>query len=154
MPKLREEFLDDHRKGILQDPIHAASETAPATSVEVVRNVPVGQKFDGGKPPVHQGFEAYFPNAILAVASISQYGANKYKVSYEDKNWKRVEGAEGRYKDAKGRHQLYPSVLTEGMYDNESHLLHAAHEAWNAMAVLQLLLEKGTPLRDPKADCK
>jgi hypothetical protein len=104
---------------------------------------PVGKKFDGGKAPVKRGFLDYFPRAIFAVANISKYGSEKYKAKYEDKNWLHVEGAEGRYGDAQGRHEILPAI--EGLYDLESGHLHAAHEAWNALARLEMLLLKGTP---------
>lgn len=158
MPKLREEYLTDHARG-MGVPMNAQNESdyaaaqakAAQTTIVLGKPVPpVGRKFDTGKAPVFQGFESYFPLAIIAVANVSKYGAEKYSVAYSDKNWKRVDSADARYKDGEGRHKLLPET-TEGLYDAESHLLHAAHKAWNSMATLQLLLEAGTPLRDPAA---
>ncbi len=105
-----------------------------------------GKKFDAGKSPVVQGCLHYFPAALLAVGKVSEYGANKYDVSYSDKNWGRLHDAFNRYTDGLGRH-----LLLEGqdLWDDESNLLHAAHAAWNALARLELLLQDGTELVAP-----
>lgn len=105
---------------------------------------PGGMKFDNGKAPVHQGLFKYFARALIAVAHISGYGFEKYK-SWG--GWREVEVA--RYEDAKGRHLLFPEIKELGLYDEESRYLHAAHEAWNALAKLDKLLESGVPLRLP-----
>lgn len=102
-----------------------------------------GKKADAGKAPIWQGFTQYFPRAIRAVANVSKYGAEKYELDYGDVNWKRVRDCEARYRDGLDRHITYE--LLDGAYDPESSLLHAAHAAWNAMAVLEKLLETGTP---------
>jgi hypothetical protein len=104
-----------------------------------------GKKFDSGKAPVAQGFDAYFPLAKAAVANVSRFGKEKYKVEYSDKNWMRVEGAAGRYEDALGRHS--DAHLSGELYAEDSRLLHAAHRAWNAMATLELLLRSGVKER-------
>lgn len=120
-----------------------------------------GRKLDSGKAPVSQGLFAYFPDALLAVANISKYGKQKYGVEYADQNWKRVENAHGRYADAQGRHELLPYSMVDHneaeladptlhAYDEESGHLHAAHEAWNALARLQMLLEGGMPEKYPQ----
>lgn len=98
-----------------------------------------GKKLDNGKAPVFRGCIAYFPDALKAVAEVSAFGAEKYNVPYWDKNWKRVEDAEGRYKDALLRHVMDMDSTT---LDPESGLRHLAHAAWNALAVLQLELER------------
>lgn len=105
-----------------------------------------GRKFDGGKSPVVQGCLHYFPQALLAVGKVSEYGANKYSVPYSDKNWGRLNNAFNRYTDGLGRH-----LLLEGLdqWDEESKLLHAAHAAWNALARLELLLQDGASLEAP-----
>lgn len=97
-----------------------------------------GKKLDSGKAPILQGFLAYFPKAIEAVANVSRYGSIKYQVPYADKNWRRVPDATARYADALARHVV--SEGTDGLVDPESHLLHAAHAAWNSLARLELLL--------------
>lgn len=97
-----------------------------------------GKKFDTGKAPTLRGCLAYFAKALTAVASVSGYGAKKYNNTDYAPNWKKVEGGLGRYSDADARHLLSEAV--DGLYDPESHLLHAAHHAWNALARLELLL--------------
>jgi len=112
-----------------------------------------GQKFDGGKAPLMQGCMAYFPDALLAVAQVSAYGAKKYSAKFEDMNWRKVANGEARYGDADARHLLTPHLRAPGAvagpYDAESELLHAAHHAWDALATLQLALERGQSLRNP-----
>lgn len=99
-----------------------------------------GKKYDQGKAPVYQGFISYFPRAIKQVALISKYGLDKYNLSYDDQNWARVESGFGRYSDALGRHLCDQCI--EGFTDGESKLLHLAHDAWNAMARLEIFLRK------------
>lgn len=99
-----------------------------------------GKKYDQGKAPVDQGLLQYFPRALELIAQISQYGAEKYKVPYSDKNWERVENGEGRYRDAAGRHITREAI--EGLYDPESGKLHLAHRGWNTLAALELLARR------------
>lgn len=91
-------------------------------------------KRDTGKTPVFQGLFRYFPRALLAVASVSQHGFEKYQ---EWGGWKKLQDAKNRYDNAFGRH-----VLEEGKghtVDESAHLI-AAHTAWNALARLELML--------------
>lgn len=104
----------------------------------------MGVKYDKGKAPVVRGAFRYFPDALEAVAIVSDYGARKYETTLEHKNWQSVPDGQLRYLDADGRH-----LLREG-YDHESGLLHAAHHAWDALASLQLLLQtKSAEIIDP-----
>jgi hypothetical protein len=89
-----------------------------------------GVKHDTGK--IKAGILAEFPNAMLAIAEVGTFGANKYSRG----NWKKVDDAEQRYMDAMWRH-----LLTAGK-DSESGLDHLAHFVWNAMAVLELKRQK------------
>lgn len=107
-----------------------------------------GKKFDTGKAPVFQGFMQYFPRAIRAVANVSAFGAKKYSVAYDDQNWRKVDNAVNRYRDARERHMLDEQI--DGLYAPDSNLLHAAHNAWNAMAYLELLLTAGTSETKPE----
>lgn len=95
----------------------------------------VGVKADNGKPPLTMGVLNYFPNALLAVAGVSAYGAKKYKLSLADKNWMRVPEGHARYSDALGRHLAYEA---DDPIDAESGLDHDAMVAWNALARLEL----------------
>jgi hypothetical protein len=100
----------------------------------------VGKKYDGGKSPLWQGVLQYFPRALLEVGAISRYGAEKYKLTYNDINWARVEGGRERYSDALARH--ITGEFIDGPVDPESGMLHAAMAAWNALARLELILKE------------
>lgn len=84
-----------------------------------------------------QGVLWYFPKAIEEVAKVSAFGAQKYEVPFSDQNWMYVHDGINRYSDALARHHLVAGEL-----DEESGLLHAAHRAWDALAVLELMLHK------------
>lgn len=71
-------------------------------------------------------------NAILAVTKIATDGAIKYTRG----GWIVVPEAEARYEDAHLRHMLKRFAGEE--IDSDSHSLHLAHEAWNALAKLEL----------------
>lgn len=90
-------------------------------------------KFDNNKPR-YDLMESGFANALLEVAKVTTFGAEKY----EPNNWQKVENGIDRYSDAKARHR---NAAQRGeVSDEESGLRHAAHEAWNALAVLELEL--------------
>ena len=95
-----------------------------------------GAKLDAGKPPVFQGLIDYFPRACMAVAEVSAVGAKKYAW----KSWQHVPNALERYSDALGRHLLYEAAGQE--LDQDTGLLHKAHAAWNALAVLEMVLRE------------
>jgi hypothetical protein len=95
-----------------------------------------GAKLDAGKPPVIRGMLAYFPRACLAVAEVSEVGAKKYTWN----GWEDVPDGIIRYTDALGRHLVKEQI--EGLYDRDDNLLHIAHTAWNALAVLELRLRE------------
>lgn len=99
-----------------------------------------GAKLDAGKAPVLKGAIQQFPRAMLAVSSVSAFGAAKYTWG----GWQTVPEGVERYGDAMARHQIYEAI--EGPNDKDSGLLHAAHIAWNALARLELILrEAETP---------
>lgn len=109
-------------------------------------------KLDQGKTdPTY--LAEYFPRALLAIADICDYGFKKYGARG---GWKKVDRAYERYSAAHARHDLAPAI--EGSFDLESHFLHVAHRAWNALAVLELMLERGVPLRhipeEPTSPCE
>lgn len=72
--------------------------------------------------------------ALQAVCEVGTFGAHKYSAD----NWLQVPDALSRYCNAKHRHML--AAATGETHDPESGLLHAAHEAWNALAALELML--------------
>ena len=94
-----------------------------------------GSKLDSGKVKAALVING-FARALNEVAKVGTFGANKYT----DNGWVDVPDALSRYDNAKVRH-----MLEEGMgylYDEDSGLLHAAHEAWNALAKLHFLLQE------------
>lgn len=95
-----------------------------------------GLKLDSEKPKIKKGFLEYFPRAIIEVAKLSEFGAKKYDWG----NWQHVENGIERYSEAGVRHLL--DSIIKGETDPESELLHATHEAWNALAKLELILRK------------
>ena len=93
-----------------------------------------GAKLDSGKIQVGLMFKG-FPRALLKVAEVVTYGANKYSpLGFLD-----VSDAVDRYDDAKGRHLLMGYIEKN---DPESNLTHMAHEAWNALAKLEIYLRQ------------
>lgn len=93
-------------------------------------------KYDAGKPAIFQGVIQYFPRALWGVAEISTFGANKYAW----KGWQGVEDGYNRYQDAKYRHALKMAMGEE--IDDDSKLMHLKHEAWGALAALELYLRE------------
>lgn len=93
-------------------------------------------KYDGGKPCVWRGVINYFPRALWSVAEISTFGANKYAWD----GWEAVEEGFARYKDAQFRHALKQAMGED--QDPDSKLAHLAHEAWGALATLELYLRE------------
>lgn len=103
-----------------------------------------GAKLDAGKAPVLSGLLDYFPRAAMAVASLSEYGANKYSW----KGWEKVPDGYRRYGNAAVRHIVKESI--EGPLDldafndptSPAQILHATQVAWNALARLELYLRQ------------
>lgn len=95
-----------------------------------------GAKLDMGKVKPRM-FLAYFPRALAEVARVSEFGAMKYT----EGGWRTVPDGVQRYRDAKARHEL--AIARGEETDPDSGLLHAAHEAWNALATLELMLQEG-----------
>lgn len=77
-----------------------------------------------------------FSRALNAVAQVGTYGATKYTPN----GWRVVPDGIQRYSDAMIRHYLAYRDIEER--DPESNFLHAAHLAWNALARLELILQK------------
>lgn len=93
-------------------------------------------KADGGKLNPGLLIEG-MPRAIMAVTAVLSYGAQKYAAH----SWKKVEME--RYRSAKYRHLLEP-LAGLGEKDKESGLDHEAHEACNALFLLEDKLSKLT----------
>lgn len=92
-----------------------------------------GAKLDDGK--VLAGILSDFSLALLAVAEVGTHGAAKYTRG----GWQSVQGGETRYFDAEWRHLLKSRHET---FDADSGLLHLAHQCWNTLARLELLLRR------------
>lgn len=90
----------------------------------------LGAKLDSGK--IQADLLLDFRDALMAVATISDFGAKKYTRH----GWVSVPNGIERYKAALIRH-----LLSEGN-DPDSGLPHTWHALWNLMAVVQL--EKGS----------
>jgi hypothetical protein len=93
-----------------------------------------GAKVDAGKIQVGLLF-GDFPRALMAVAKIATFGAEKYTAH----GWLEVPNGIERYDHAKNRHILYGSM---DPVDPDSGELHLSHECWNALAKLELVLRK------------
>lgn len=94
-----------------------------------------GAKLDAGKvrPALVLGG---FARALLEVSKVGTYGATKYT----DNGWMEVPNGLDRYDDAKLRHWLKEKIGEK--CDPDTELVHAAHEAWNALARLDLLIRE------------
>ncbi len=90
-----------------------------------------GAKLDSGK--VMAGILSDFSLALTEVAKVGTYGAEKYS----RRGWEFVTNGKERYNDAKWRHLL---TQKHHRLDNDTGLLHLAHEAWNTLAELELIL--------------
>lgn len=93
-----------------------------------------GAKVDAGKPRPGLVLGA-FSGALLEVTKVGTFGAQKYT----DHGWLTVPNGFNRYEDAQMRHALYRH--SGESHDPDSGLLHLAHEAWNALAKLELYLQ-------------
>ncbi|CAH9015381.1 putative phosphodiestherase [Vibrio phage 511E55-1] len=94
-----------------------------------------GAKLDAGKPMAGR-LLGMFGGALMAVAEVGTFGAKKYT----EGGWQHVEDGFKRYDDAGMRHFLKRGMGEE--LDPESELPHLAHEAWNALAKLELYLRE------------
>ena len=93
-----------------------------------------GAKLDHGKPMCAQ-ILGMFARALWSVSEIGTSGAKKYKLG----GWQYVSDGENRYADAGMRHFLKEKMGEE--IDPDSKQLHLAHEAWNALAKLELMVQ-------------
>jgi hypothetical protein len=95
----------------------------------------IGFKDDSDKPDLDLVLGG-FSKALYEVGKVGTFGAKKYT----DNGWKSVSNGERRYTSAMLRHYFKES---DGeLIDPESELSHATHTAWNALARLELILER------------
>ena len=139
-------------KPLVVDPITSAPATTPApVPVPVLAPVPQtaqierdpqglsphspGAKLDAGKTlPALVLLD--FAHALNAVAEVGTAGAIKYSES----GWLQVKDGKKRYENAMMRHWLQKGMGEH--VDLGSGQLHQAHIAWNALAVLELMLRE------------
>jgi hypothetical protein len=94
-----------------------------------------GAKADAGKNRASMVL-AGFARALWAVCEVGTFGA----IKYTDNGWTEVPGGKDRYADAMMRHWLKGHMGET--HDPDSELEHLAHEAWNALAKLDLHLRE------------
>ncbi len=94
-----------------------------------------GSKLDAGKI-IADDILRMFARALWAVCEVGTFGANKYTLG----GWQHVPEGVRRYSNAQMRHRLKEWMGEEK--DSDSELAHAKHEAWNALARLELMLRQ------------
>lgn len=125
-----QDFCPDCRDSMPVEPTKLA-ETDPNGKNQHER----GAKVDAGKVRMHL-ITGGMARAITEVAKVGTFGAAKYT----DGGWVDVPDGFRRYEDAQQRHAA--DRHRGEMLDKESQLLHLAHEAWNALAKLDLHLRE------------
>lgn len=96
-----------------------------------------GAKLDSGKLRLHLLFKQYFPNAIIGVTQVSEFGASKYSPG----GWETVPDGYQRYSDAMERHSIQSA--SGEVLDKDSGLPHDFHLAWNALARIEFGMKEG-----------
>lgn len=94
-----------------------------------------GAKLDHGKLPVST-ILGDFSNALEAVVGIGAHGAEKYSLH----GWLQVPDGVQRYSNALMRHWL--QIQKGEVLDPLSGLMHQSHLAWNALAILELMIRQ------------
>lgn len=94
-----------------------------------------GMKYDGDKVRVELLVEG-MPLALMEVSKVLTMGA----VKYADHSWQNVPNASSRYLGAQMRHLL--AALSGEDKDEESEIVHLAHEACDCLFRLELLLRE------------
>lgn len=89
-------------------------------------------------------FDHGFPNAIMAVGEVMTWAA-EHK-GYKPHDWKNLPNSEIAFDAAGSRHRIKRHIQRGGgvdlidCTDEESDLLHLAHEAFNVLAQLELVI--------------
>jgi len=92
-----------------------------------------GAKLSKGKPDVEMVFES-FPNALLELCKVAEFGAQKYSRL----GFLKVPDAVNEYRKAAGRHKL--KRLQGEELDVDSGFDHELHECWNLLAIIECKL--------------
>jgi hypothetical protein len=91
-----------------------------------------------------QLFDEGFPNAVLEVAKVMTWA--EQNKGYSPHDWKKLPNADTEFSAAASRHKLKAFVQkVEGIpaidrTDEESNIVHLAHQAFNILAELELVL--------------
>lgn len=89
-------------------------------------------------------FDEGFPNAILEVAKVMTWASENK--GYKDHDWVNLPDADSAFSAAASRHKLkgiiqkLNGVEALNRTDEESNILHKAHEVFNGLAELELML--------------
>lgn len=89
-------------------------------------------------------FDEGFPNAILEVAKVMTWASENK--GYKDHDWVNLPDADSAFSAAASRHKLKGIIQklngVEALQrtDEESNILHKAHEVFNGLAELELML--------------
>jgi hypothetical protein len=89
-------------------------------------------------------FDDGFPNAVMAIAEVMTWAA-EHK-GYKPHDWKNLPNSEVAFAAAGSRHRMKhiiqrnSGVDISDCVDEESELLHKAHEAFNVLAQLELMV--------------
>jgi hypothetical protein len=125
---------------IVDDQVATTLEFTPAETV-IAR--PVLEERKIGKIAIEL-FDHGFPNAIMAVGEVMTWAA-EHK-GYKPHDWKNLPNAETAFDAAGSRHRIKRHIQSgrgltpEFRTDEESDLLHLAHEAFNVLAQLELTI--------------
>lgn len=91
-----------------------------------------------------QLFDEGFPNAVMEVAKVMTWAAENK--GYKPNDWKNLPDADTEFSAAASRHKVKSFIQkVEGVkaidrVDEESHIPHLAHTAFNVLAELELVL--------------
>lgn len=89
-------------------------------------------------------FDQGFPNAVFEVAKVMTWAAQNK--GYKPHDWVNLPDAESSFPAAASRHrvkgliQKVSGVAVDERVDEESAILHKAHEAFNVLAELELMI--------------
>ena len=111
-------------------------EGSPTSAPSTLKGRAAGLKFDADKPRMELLIQG-MPRALEAVGAVLTFGAQQY----EAHSWQYVEDNHNRYWAAKTRHELARAKGEQR--DPETGMLHLAHEATNALFLLELAILEG-----------
>lgn len=116
------------------DEVHICGESVPQKSYIEQKELLMeeGKKYDGGKPRM----DLLPPNAIIEVAKVLAFGAEKYA----PENWRKLEDLQNRYTGASLRHVF--AHMDKERLDKETHLSHLAHAICCLLFKLEIELEE------------